>query len=149
MRRRGPLGAPEVRSGVAVLAPVAVLVAAVTGCASVDDEISFGSHGTPFSVAYAEVADDWKLVTGGEPERELGIDQWEVLGDVVATNIGDEAREIHLEFVFSLDGEEVTTATCVSAEEDVAPGESVPLGCAGPTQVVPTDFDRITVRALS
>src|SRR5690606_37548327 len=98
VRRTDPLGAPEVRGGVAVLAPVAVLIAAVTGCASVDDEISFGSHGTPFSIAYAEVADDWKLVTGGEPERELGIDQWEVLGDVVATNIGDEAREIHLEF---------------------------------------------------
>lgn len=128
---------------------VAVLAGMFSACSTVEDEISFSQHGSPFTLAYAEVEEDWELVVGGEPESELGMDMWEVLSDVEATNVGDEPLEIHLEFVFSLDGEEVTTASCVSASDKVAPGESVPLGCAGPKQVTPNDFDEITVRVLT
>lgn len=128
---------------------VALLGGMLTGCWTVEDEITLSEHGTPFSLAYAEVADDWKLVVGGEADPELGMDMWEVLADVEATNIGDEPREMHLEFAFFLAGKEVTLATCVSASDEVAPGESVPLGCAGLKQVTPNDFDQIKVRALS
>jgi len=127
----------------------AVLAGALTACWTVEDEITLSEHGSPFSLGYAEVEDDWKLVVGGEPDSELGMEMWDVLADVEATNIGDEAREMHLEFVFFLGGEEVTMATCVSASDEVAPGESTPLGCAGLKQVTPNDFDQIKVRALS
>lgn len=72
-----------------------------------------------------------------------------MMADVMATNISDEARELYLSFDYLLDGDVVLEAVCVSASDDVAPGETVELGCAGPSQVTPGDFDSIRVRALS
>lgn len=130
------------------MATAAVLAGTLTSCWAVEDEVTLREHGSAFSLAHAQVDDDWQLVLGGEPHSELGVQMWEVMADVEATNIGDEAREMHLEFVFSLAGKEVMTATCVSGDE-VAPGDSESLGCAGTKQVTPNDFDEIRVRALT
>lgn len=127
----------------------AALAGTLTGCWTVEDEITLSEHGGAFSVGYADVDEDWQLIVGGTPDSELGMDMWEMLADVEATNTSDKAREVLLEFVFSQGGDEVVTATCVSLADDVAPGDSVPLGCVGPKQVTPNDFDQIKVRALS
>lgn len=131
----------------------AVLMGLSAGCgvvlADVVDDVTIESHGEAVSVGYAEIAEGWTLVVGGDPGSDLGEGQWQVMADVVATNVGDESREMYLGFDYLMGDEVVLEAVCVSAADDVAPGDEVELGCAGPSQVTPGDFDSIRVRALN
>ncbi|GGD14324.1 hypothetical protein [Nocardioides daphniae] len=98
-----------------------------------------------FTVDGLTVEDGWWLVAS-DPSSTPGAPR-EVLTGVRVRHDGPDSREVRFEMHFHADGQLVTTVSCRAAGE-VAPGVEVPATCLGTRLLVPTDFDRVTVRPV-
>lgn len=127
----------------------ALLGVALAGCNGDGDG---GSSDEPVEVTVGEefTWNDFTVEEGWEVtpvERDAGIDKItspRVTGSVV--NESPEERVVLFEMVFSADGDPLARVNCSAME--LAEGQSASFECPGFGQVMPTDYDTVTVQKL-